>query len=155
MACLMHDMGNPPFGHFGEAAISSWFANELPKLAPLQGDKTKKLRDELANFEGNAQAIRIVANLQKLNLTYTQTASILKYTREGTEPKPKKTDSLAALKKKPGYYYSERDFVNKMQTALAIEPGHRFPLAYIMEAADDISYCLADLEDSVDKELLS
>lgn len=155
MACLMHDMGNPPFGHFGEAAISTWFANELPKFKVFQTEEAEKFIRELRNFEGNAQAIRIVANLQKLNLTYTQTASILKYTREATAAQPEQGDPLFALKKKPGYYYSERSFVNKMQAALAIEPGHRFPLAYIMEAADDISYCLADLEDGVDKGLLS
>ncbi|RUO39824.1 dGTPase [Aliidiomarina taiwanensis] len=155
MACLMHDMGNPPFGHFGEAAISAWFAKELPQLEVFKTEEASKLTHELQTFEGNAQAIRIVASLQKLNLTYAQTASILKYTRAGTEEKPGNDDPLLALKKKPGYYHSERDFVHKMQAALTIEPGHRYPLVYIMEAADDISYCLADLEDGVDKGLLN
>lgn len=158
MACLMHDMGNPPFGHFGEAAISSWFSNNLPHLAVFKTAKSKvasELAYELANFEGNAQAIRIVAHLQKLNLTYTQIACILKYTRVGTEQKPAKRDPFYYLKKKPGYYQSEALYVAELQQALAIKPGHRFPFTYIMEAADDISYCLADLEDGVDKGLLS
>ncbi|HLV48752.1 MAG TPA: dNTP triphosphohydrolase, partial [Aliidiomarina sp.] len=94
-------------------------------------------------------------HLQKLNLTYAQAACILKYTRVGTEQKPKTTDQFYYLKKKPGYYQSEAAYVEKLQQALAIKPGHRYPLTYIMEAADDISYCLADLEDGVDKGLLS
>jgi len=162
MACLMHDMGNPPFGHFGEAAISSWFKKTLPQL-PVFKDTSKnsevstatKLRSELGEFEGNAQAIRIVAHLQKLNLTYAQAACILKYTRVGTEPKPAKNDPNYYLKKKPGYYQSEAGYVEKLQSALTIKPNHRYPFTYIMEAADDISYCLADLEDGVDKRLLS
>ncbi len=162
MACLMHDMGNPPFGHFGEAAISSWFKKALQHLPVFNYEKNTrgfslatKLTYELANFEGNAQAIRIVAHLQKLNLTYAQIACILKYTRVGTEQKPAKRDPFYYLKKKPGYYQSEALYVAELQQALAIKPGHRFPFTYIMEAADDISYCLADLEDGVDKGLLS
>ncbi len=57
--------------------------------------------------------------------------------------------------KKPGYYFSERQFVAEMQETLEMRPGHRFPLTYLMEAADDISYCLADLEDAIDKGILS
>src|SRR5690554_2984195 len=158
MACLMHDMGNPPFGHFGEAAISSWFQKTLPELSVFSDRNTGtagELTYELSHFEGNAQAIRIVAHLQKLNLTYAQAACILKYTRVGTEQKPKTTDQFYYLKKKPGYYQSEAEYVEKLQTALAIKPNHRYPFTYIMEAADDISYCLADLEDGVDKGLLS
>lgn len=158
MACLMHDMGNPPFGHFGEAAISSWFQrslSELPVFTDAISATAKNLFYELGYFEGNAQAIRIIAHLQKLNLTYAQAASVLKYTRVGTEQKPKKENPLYYLKKKPGYYQSEAEYVEKLQTALAIKPNHRYPFTYIMEAADDISYCLADLEDGVDKGLLS
>jgi dGTPase len=163
MACLMHDIGNPPFGHFGEAAISRWFEQTLPQLPPFTHDDLdepgKALRNELlrelSSFEGNAQAIRLISQLQKLNLTYTQSACIFKYTRCATEPKPSAGDSLDYLKKKPGYYYSEREFIQRMQRALDMAPGHRFPLTYLMEAADDIAYCLADLEDGVDKGILS
>lgn len=160
MACLMHDVGNPPFGHFGEAAISRWFSDNLPDLEPFAGDADsgplrEPLLRELSCFEGNAQAMRLISHLQKLNLTYVQAASIFKYTREATEPKPGKEDPLHYLKKKPGYYFSEAGFISDMQQALGMEPGHRHPLAYIMEAADDISYCLADLEDSVDKGIMT
>lgn len=161
MACLMHDIGNPPFGHFGEAAISRWFEQVLPLLPPFVHDLKEPaaslrqdLLRELASFEGNAQAIRLISQLQKLNLTYTQTACIFKYTRCATEERPPKDAALAYLKKKPGYYFSERDFVARMQQALDMAPGQRFPLTYLMEAADDIAYCLADLEDGVDKGIL-
>lgn len=159
MACLMHDIGNPPFGHFGEAALSAWFTDHVEELEPFRwiepGSLTEALVRELTSFEGNAQGIRLISHLQKLNLTWTQAATIVKYTRCATEPKPSGDDPLYKLRKKPGYYFSERDFMADMQQALGMEPGHRHPLTYVMEAADDISYCLADLEDAVDKGLLS
>ncbi|MCC5854169.1 MAG: dGTPase [Idiomarina sp.] len=163
MACLMHDIGNPPFGHFGEAAISRWFAEHAPQLDgfkqlssdPSRSEWRDRLVSELAHFEGNAQAIRLIATLQRLNLTYLQSACILKYTRPAYEPRPKDTDPFSYLKKKPGYYLSEQPFVTALQEQLGMAAGHRFPLTYVMEAADDISYCLADLEDGVDKGLLT
>lgn len=159
MACLMHDIGNPPFGHFGEAAINHWFAEHLDNYVLFSQADNKmlslQLKHELKSFEGNAQAFRIVFNLLKLNLTYSQAASILKYTRSGLEMKPDKDNPFSYLKKKVGFYYSELSDIEAMSECLAIKPGHRFPLAYLMEAADDISYCLADIEDGVEKGLLS
>ncbi|RTE85792.1 MULTISPECIES: dGTPase [Gammaproteobacteria] len=157
MACLMHDMGNPPFGHFGEAAISQWFEKKVKYLKAFKKDTSNSqlFKIELANFEGNAQAIRLIANLQRLNLTYAQAACVLKYTRAASEAKPKDGDPFDYLKKKPGFYYSEKEYVKALLKALDIDPGHRFPLTYVMEAADDISYCLADIEDGVDKDLLT
>lgn len=152
MACLMHDIGNPPFGHFGEAAISRWFAHCLPELDAFS---SPELEHELKNFEGNAQAIRLISNLQRLNLTYAQAASVLKYTRLATEQKPDKREPLSYLKKKPGYYASEIDYVEALKEAVNLPDGHRHPLTYLMEAADDISYCLADMEDGVDKKILT
>lgn len=159
MSCLMHDIGNPPFGHFGEAAISRWFESNLSELTPFseisEGEAFKQeLASELCSFEGNAQAIRLISRLQKLNLTYVQVASVFKYTRRATEGKPQSDEPLSYLKKKPGYYFSESSFVGQMQTSLGMEAGCRHPLAYVMEAADDISYCLADLEDAVDKGII-
>lgn len=163
MACLMHDIGNPPFGHFGEETISRWFSEQLPKLKgfqqPLANPKEEQLKQdlllELATFEGNAQALRIIFNLQRLNLTYLQTACVLKYTRCATQPKPNKEEALSYLQKKPGFYFSEHQQVKTIWQSLGLQPGQRFALSYLMEAADDISYCLADLEDSVDKKILS
>lgn len=159
MACLMHDIGNPPFGHFGEMAISEWFESHLDgfssfKLADNQV-LSDKMKSDLQQFEGNAQAIRLTFSLQQMNLTYAQSASILKYTRAAYEPKPGNEDPLSYLKKKPGYYLSEQVFVEDMLKQLDIERGHRHPFSYVMEAADDIAYCLADLEDAVEKGILS
>jgi dGTPase len=169
MACLMHDIGNPPFGHFGEAAINNWFrrhfdsrlASESPLgryVQQISGDNhalKQQICNDLCHFEGNAQGIRIVYTLQKLNLTYAQTACILKYTR----PAYLRDDDIPAgrdyLMKKPGYYLSEEPFVQALWQELGIERYCRHPLTYIMEAADDISYCIADLEDAVEKSILT
>lgn len=159
MSCLMHDIGNPPFGHFGEQAINDWFTRNFAQLLPKDPagslNVSEPLRRDICHFEGNAQGIRLVHSLQRLNLTYTQAAGILKYTRCGTESKPKSTAQLSYLQKKVGYYKSEEKFVAALQDKLSIQPGHRHPVAYIMEAADDISYCLADLEDAVEKNILN
>ncbi|MBZ9613219.1 dGTPase [Rheinheimera maricola] len=159
MACLLHDVGNPPFGHSGESAINQWFSDALPELTQqhqLQHNpQWQTLCTELMQFEGNAQAIRLVHSLQQMNLTFAQTACILKYTRCATSGTPDKIHPLSYLQKKPGYFYSEQQFVEQLWCELATAPGCRHPLTYIMEAADDISYCLADIEDAVEKGLFS
>lgn len=125
MACLMHDIGNPPFGHFGEAAINDWFRQRLaPGDAlgqPLIDDRCevqalrlhdgetslnalrRKVRQDLCSFEGNAQGIRLVHTLMRMNLTWAQVGCILKYTRPAwwSEETPA---SHSYLMKKPGYY---------------------------------------------------
>lgn len=157
MSCLMHDVGNPPFGHFGEAAISRWmsrFAEDCHSLAvSLQTGHTKlfteKLLPDLSEFEGNAQGLRIIQTLQELNLTWSQIAALIKYTRPPY--KHPISQQFRYRQKKPGYYFSEEHLIKAMNHSLEIGEGCRFPLTYIMEAADDISYCIADLEDSIDK----
>ncbi|TDB59041.1 dGTPase [Photorhabdus khanii] len=173
MACLMHDIGNPPFGHFGEAAIKDWFARkldlnfalenierkdqcEMPALH-LCGDVQKdlfrrQLRKDLCQFEGNAQAIRMVHSLLKLNLTYAQIGCILKYTCPAFRLE-KELDQFNYLMKKSGFYWSEENFVRELRRELKMGEFCRFPLTYIMEAADDISYCIADLDDAVEKDI--
>lgn len=160
MACLMHDIGNPPFGHFGEKAINDWFASHRAELLPdtlalISPVLFTKIRIDLLSFEGNAQAIRIVHTLLQANLTYTQTAAILKYTRPAFMHKDDVPESQKYLMKKPGYYLSEESYIEKLRETLGMKLGARHPLTYIMEAADDISYCLADLEDSVEKGILT
>ncbi|EIC86434.1 dGTPase [Serratia sp. M24T3] len=176
MACLMHDIGNPPFGHFGESAINNWFAKRMDIASLKSGSSAfencsldflrldsqnqelnqlrKKVRYDLCHFDGNAQAIRLVFTLLKLNLTFSQTACILKYTRPAYwfDSLP---ESFDYLMKKPGFYLSEEPFIRRMRDELQLGEFSRFPLTYIMEAADDISYCIADLEDAVEKNIFT
>ncbi len=162
MTSLLHDIGNPPFGHFAEQTINKWmhdhavpmmerFTCNTPQLLELRA----LLTQDICSYDGNAQAIRLISKLQRLNLSYTQMLSVLKYTRGAFESKPAKDDALSYVMKKPGYYYSEKAMVEQIQEALHVTPGHRFPLTYIMEAADDISYLTADLEDAVEKGILN
>lgn len=162
MACLMHDIGNPPFGHSGESAINRWFSRHIQQIYPTADDlpaalATQRQQDieELCHFEGNAQGIRLVVNLQRMNLTYSQSACILKYTRPAWLPKAEVPPHLSYLMKKPGFYRSEAAFIQEQNEQLGIVEYGRHPLTYIMEAADDISYCLADIEDAVEKGILS
>lgn len=159
MSCLMHDVGNPPFGHFGEAAMIDWLQTNLAGIYLQLHNKIlpDDIARDLISFEGNAQGIRLIHSLLKLNLTYSQASGIMKYTRCGTEPKPLKdgSDPYSYLKKKVGYYLSETAYIADLQRTLAIAPHCRSPFAYIMEAADDISYGIADLEDAVEKGVLT
>ncbi len=162
MTSLLHDIGNPPFGHFAEMTINKWIKdNRLSTLNSFtcSSEKVQELKSmiskDICNYDGNAQALRVIIKLQRLNLSYTQILSVLKYTRGAFEDTPLEDDNLNYLKKKPGFYYSEKDFIEKIQKALHVKSGHRFPVTYIMEAADDISYLTADLEDSVEKGILS
>ncbi|WP_044418637.1 dGTPase [Halarcobacter anaerophilus] len=161
MTSLLHDIGNPPFGHFAEVAINSWMStkgvelfNSVVKVSENNEEFKQMLLKDLCNFDGNAQAIRVVTKLQRLNLAYSQIAAILKYTRGAYEDKAGKNDKLFYLKKKPGFYYSEKSIVEKIKKEINLEDGCRFPITYIMEAADDISYLNADMEDAVDKRIL-
>ncbi|MCZ4142494.1 dGTPase, partial [Escherichia coli] len=127
MACLMHDVGNPPFGHFGEYAINDWFERNLDalferRIPPGQGDGLlqQRMLTDLKHFEGNAQAIRLVVKLLRLNLTYTQTAGLLKYVRPAYEPKPDKAAANHYLNKKPGFYLSEEAFVDELRQVLGM-----------------------------------
>lgn len=162
MTSLLHDIGNPPFGHFAEQTINKWIAdNAMPLLETLPANSADLqslkilLKKDLCSYDGNAQAMRVITKLQRLNLSYTQIASVVKYTRGAYEEKPTKREPLDYLMKKPGFYYSEKAFIENIQEKLNIKYGCRFPLTYIMEAADDISYLTADLEDSVEKGILN
>jgi dGTPase len=169
-ACLMHDIGNPPFGHFGEAAISQWFIFYGPgaiikacsKGEPngnleLDDPRISQVIADFKEFDGNPQGLRVVTKLQRnldehgLNLTMTTVASYLKYVRSSVQPSDTFTSPFT---KKCGYFVTESDIVSEVWKELGYSAPQRFPLAYIMEAADDIAYCISDLEDSIEKGLL-
>lgn len=158
-ACLAHDIGNPPFGHHGERAISQYFQAWFQ--SPENREDAQKVceadRLDLCHFEGNAQGFRIITRLNMiknqggLRLTYGSLGAFCKYPQSSShmgEPRPGG--------KKFGSYNSELDNFKAMATALGLTPvegkteaWHRHPLAYLMEASDDICYQILDLEDGV------
>ena len=158
-ACLLHDIGNPPFGHFGEAAISNWFK----KNAEVEGsrfEQEKKLHKnhylDFENFDGNAQGLRIMTKLQGedqfgLNLTCSTIAAYLKY----THPEYSRDKKINDFHKKPGFFLTEEESLKEVWTTLDIPFNTRSPLTFIMEAADDIAYCLSDIEDGIEKEIIT
>jgi dGTPase len=163
-ACLMHDIGNPPFGHFGEAAICKWFRDKGPSIVAaactsVMGPGDVRAKTALADFEefdGNPQGLRVVTKLQRnsdehgLNLTKTTIGAYLKYVRS-SDAKP---DKSLPFTKKCGYFATETALVKSVWQHFGYTTPQRFPLAYIMEAADDIAYCISDLEDSIEKGLV-
>lgn len=162
-ACLLHDIGNPPFGHFGEAAIKEWFKTNWKRCYKKskgiskidQQDNIKEHIKDFLEFDGNPQGLRIILRLQRdkdrygLNLTYTSILSFIKYTRSTTEVGDDN------LRKKPGYFETEREIVGELKNELGIPLQARYPLAYIMEAADDIAYCMSDIEDGIEKQIIT
>jgi dGTPase len=152
-ACLAHDIGNPPFGHSGEAAIQSWFADHSERW--LDGLDERERQDFL-RFEGNAQGFRLVTRLQNavdhggFQLTYAVLAAFTKYPRPSELP----TSKTRISEKKFGYFAADADAFERIAAAAGLatkagQPGAyaRHPLAFVMEAADDICYGIVDLED--------
>lgn len=160
-AGLIHDIGNPPFGHFGEDFIRDWFTRNLSEIE-LDGQKlntllSPQMLSDFYNFEGNAQALRLLTKLHFLvdengmNLNYTLLNTIIKYPVSSVEIN-KKSGNIKD--KKMGYYYAERDVFEEI-TKNTGAVGCRHPLAFILEAADDIAYKTADIEDAVKKGFIS
>ena len=156
-AGLLHDIGNPPFGHFGETTIREWFKKNLNKLE-YKGQKLDEFLEpqmiqDFYNFEGNAQALRLVTKLHFLvdengmNLTKALLATIIKYPVSSLEINKK---SQNIKHKKMGYFYADKKNFDNIQNTLELG-GNRHPLTYLLEAADDIAYKTADIEDSIEK----
>lgn len=172
---LLHDMGNPPFGHFGEAAIRDWFKNNLSNIyydrkekkytftlnqdcISLMGILSKQQIEDFKNFEGNAQSLRIVTKLayvideNGMNLSYPLLNTIIKY------PVPSisiNKDILASHKM--GYFTSEISIFEEIVNTTKTKAGRsvfRHPLTFLLEAADDITYRTDDLEDAFNKKKL-
>ena len=153
-AGLIHDIGNPPFGHFGEIAIREWFARNLPRLR-FRGRAADEMlsgqmKQDLLHFEGNAQALRLVTKLHYLvdehgmNLTYALLNTIIKYPVSSTEINE---ESGNIKDKKMGYYLADEKIFRSVTEATGAG-NNRHPLTYILEAADDLAYKTADIEDA-------
>lgn len=160
-AGLIHDIGNSPFGHFGEYAIRDWFKRNLAVIKfkgnTLEQILTPQMREDFYHFEGNAQAFRLVSKLHYLvdehgmNLTYALLNTIIKYPVASTEIQKGSGD---IKDKKMGYFYADKDIFAEVVTATGTN-GKRHPLTYILEAADDIAYKTADIEDAYVKGYIS
>jgi dGTPase len=156
-ACgLVHDLGNPPFGHAGELAIQDWFKRrELTFFDPLGGIDDQLAQDFL-RFEGNAQTLRLLTKLQvladefSLNLTAGTLSAALKY----TSPSAPRNEDCPHECAKPGYFASESEIVNIIRHETGTGNA-RNPIAYLVEAADDIVYSTVDIEDSIRKGVIT
>lgn len=152
-ACLAHDLGNPPFGHSGEKAISTFFSEGAG--AEIRNELTEAQWADLINFEGNANSFRLLTHQFKgrrkggFAMTYSMLASVVKYPYESR---------LAGGKSKFGFFSTEIDTFKRIAEELGLEMRNdvgcgavsyaRHPLVYIVEAADDICYQVMDIEDA-------
>ncbi len=160
-ASLMHDMGNPPFGHAGENAISEFFKDS--KISDLiKSQVSENEWADLINFEGNAQGFRLVnmKNYQGLKLSFATLGAFTKYPRESNI---KSQDNARKSQKKYGFLQSNKEVFREMAEELGlISLGDksdaawcRHPLTFLVEAADDICYSIIDLEDGTNLNLVS
>lgn len=161
-ACLSHDLGNPAFGHSGEAAISSFFIEgKGMKYRELVSDKQWS---DLTHFEGNSNALRILTHAfngkddKGFALTYSTLASIVKYPCAAIDGHVKGI----LHRKKYGFFEPEKESFERIAQELGIkrDPENpngylRHPLVYLVEAADDICYNIIDLEDAHHLKILS
>lgn len=165
-AGLIHDIGNPPFGHFGEAAISRFFkslSGENPKLEGYPDEVAKRARMEFKkmtdeqrgdffHFDGNVQGFRILTKLglaeddYSYNLCCATLATIIKYPYSSKEGNKNEKDKGIACKKF-GFFQSEKGRYEMIRGELGLREGQRHPLVFLLEAADDIAYSVSDLED--------
>lgn len=154
VAGLVHDLGNPPFGHFGEEAIRAFFRDYFSRNTQIARMLTDKEQADFTNFDGNVQTFRILTKLYYFgdewgyNLSYPTLASIIKYP----------FDSLAGIqigdKHKFGYFVTEEDRYCILNEKLQLN-HKRFPIVYLLEAADDIAYSAADIEDGVKERIIT
>jgi dGTPase len=156
-ACLAHDIGNPPFGHSGEKAIQYWFqTSALAKTLLEQMDERRRV--DFLRFEGNAQGFRILTRTQNsqreggLQLTCCTLAAFTKYPREAELPEDGELQGASV--KKHGFFQREAEYFEQVADAVGLPRRSesfrwwaRHPLAFLVEAADDICYHIIDFED--------
>jgi dGTPase len=159
-ACLAHDIGNPPFGHSGEAAIGSWFSERFTRPVSLFDELDSSLRAELEFFEGNAQGFRIISRLEMyrnqggMRLSRGVLGAFSKYPVTA-RVQAKSTRSYRGLKKF-GLFEGDIDLFAEVADAVGLPVENigedrwwrRHPLVFLVEAADDICYNILDLEDA-------
>jgi len=155
---LIHDFGNPPFGHYGETIIQDYYSTFISKNFKDDIDIynckwSKEEINDFIKFESNAQAFRLIKKLQyskflnKNKITMPTSATIIKYPNSSTT-----TDY------KFGYFSSERKEFHKLFSTLNLLKNSsyiRHPLSFLLESADDIAYIIADIEDACKKEVFS
>ena len=156
-AGLLHDIGNPPFGHYGETTIRDWFGVNLSRIEfngqTLDRLLSPQMQADFLNFEGNAQALRLLTKLHFLvdehgmNLTIPTLATLIKYPQRSTEVDPEHPD---ISRRKMGYFFAEEELFSRICEVTGTG-NRRHPLTYVLEAADDISYRTADIEDAFKK----
>ncbi len=162
-ACaLLHDVGNPPFGHAGERAIQDWFLRKLAEDAALAAvfiDSTqtgtkpvyRPAAQDFLQFDGNAQMFRLATRLQVLsssnglNLTFGTLSAACKYVVSASD-----TRADSHERSKPGFFETERELIERVQEETGTGEA-RNPITYLVEAADDIVNVCIDLEDGVRK----
>jgi dGTPase len=161
-AALAHDIGNPPFGHSGEKAIGEYFS--IGKGQQYKDQLTPKQWQDLVDFEGNANGFSILTGSRPgieggLRLSYATLGAFTKYPKESLPKKP--TKNIAD--KKYGFFQSDVAFFKEVADELGMIPNktgedigyERHPLAFLVEAADDICYTIIDFEDGINLGLVS
>ena len=159
-ASLMHDIGNPPFGHSGEKAIGEYFKSG--NGSKYKEQLSAKEYQDLIDFEGNANGFKILTETREgvsggLRLSYATLGAFLKYPKESLPKKP--TNHI--VDKKYGFFQSEKkefldvvDDLGMKQKPSSATSYYRHPLAYLVEAADDICYTIIDIEDGINLGLI-
>lgn len=161
-AALAHDIGNPPFGHSGEKAIGEYFS--IGKGQKYKDQLSDKQWQDLIDFEGNANGFSVLTSSRpgiegSLRLSYATLGAFTKYPKESLPKKP--TKNIAD--KKYGFFQSDKEFFKEVAEELGMIPNktgndigyHRHPLAFLVEAADDICYTIIDFEDGINLGLVS
>lgn len=160
-AALAHDIGNPPFGHSGEKAIGEYF--KTGNGQQFKEKLTDKEWQDLIDFEGNANGFSVVSSSREgvegsLRLTYATLGAFMKYPKESLPKKP----TSKICDKKYGFFQQDKDFFKDVAEELGLisnksgnDIGYeRHPLAYLVEAADDICYTIIDFEDGINLGLI-
>lgn len=155
VAGLIHDIGNPPYGHFGEKTIQNFFRNTdkmSSGIRKLIDQLNPQQKADFENFDGNVQGFRILCHLglssdcTSFNLDKVVLSTMIKYPFNSLEGN-KKQESKDHRKSKFGYFAKEEHLFEKICKSLHLAQGQRHPLAYLLEAADDITYIGDDIED--------